>query len=120
MTEEVLSGLVFVDMNRDVLLIQPTKKISSQHKLYIHNLSKNRFVSTLFVKKVNNNLIVFDYNDFDLEGKRQIFYRVNYDVENNNFEIHRVRRKKISDVFVNMEFIKRKEQCKRIRKYIEV
>ena len=118
--ENSLSGLIIIDKNKEVLLIQPTKKIQSNHKLYLHNLSKNYFVSTLFIQSVNDKKVMFDYNDFELDKKKQIFYRVRYDLETHKYIIRRENEKNLTDIFVSMEEEKRNERCKRVRKYLEV
>lgn len=112
-------GLTIIDNNNNVLLIQPTKRDYTRHKMYLHNLNTNKFVSTLFVKKITDEIITLEYNSFNLDKGIQEFYIVSYNVELIKFNLCKTKEKKITKEFIEMEREKLNTSQRMIRKYKE-
>ena len=96
-TEKDFEGLVIVDNNKDTLLIQPTKKEHSKYLLYLHNITENYFVSTLFPVKMDSDISIFNYTSFDLERNKKIFYKLIFRLESNMYSLNIEKEKDITN-----------------------
>lgn len=112
-------GLIIVDDKLNTMLIHETKNPNSKYKLYLHNLTGDYFVSTLFVNELDSKKSIFKYNIFDVDEKKQKFYKLTYNLETDTYRLRLEKVKKLTEEFLIIESNKRKSK-KYNRKYKEI
>ncbi len=117
---DLMKGLTFIDDKKEVILILPTKKLDKKYPLYLYNLTKDVFVSTLFIKEYRDNKVVFIYDYFNLDEEKKIYYWVSYNAETHIWEIKRMKEEELKEVQLTMIKERRSKTNGIVRKYIQV
>lgn len=118
-TEDFYTGRIVVDNDKNTYLILPTKKSDGKYRLYLHNLTENEFVSTLFITYMDEKRSIFRFNRFDLGSKLKRFYVILWNNLTDMYEVLEENTEKLTETFVYMEE-ERKKQKKYIRRYKEL
>ncbi len=118
-TDDFYIGRIVVDNERNTYLILPTKKSDSKYRIYLHNLTDNEFVSTLFITHMDEKRSIFRFNRFDLGSKLKRFYVILWDNLTDTYQIREENTEKLSEIFIDMEEERRKQK-KYIRRYKEL
>ena len=101
--------------NEEEFEIRETRKEYSKEKLYLHNITKDNFVCSLYSTKTSFKERIFIYNDINIEKGKKYHYILIYDMKKDSFQVEFSHTEEISEDLKSIIQNKRnkREQYKR-------